>query len=276
MSASLVTTANISYTANSIVPLGIPGTWTPVFFDEFNSAISESNYRSYYGIDSATNAGLANVFSATDMATNANYGNLGADTGETGGIVPSMSFTSGGQLVVSANNISCTLANVSYAQRRGLVRTTQDYLYGAFETKIKLPAGNGLWPAFWLWPKAPGDHNDFTEIDILEAPSTAATGIYQNMHRWTNGTSVFQSGPDFKVLDGTQFHTFGCAWTASGGIQMYIDGVQTYSYTNLGNIPSVPLCVHFDFQVGGPWPGPVDGTTPWPSSMVAEYLRIWQ
>lgn len=257
-------------------PLGIPGTWTSVFADNFSgTAINEVNYRSYYGITAAINAGLAQTFTATDMGTNPNYGNLAANTGETGGIMPIMSTVSGGNLIVSANNVSCQYEGRTYAQRRGLVRTTKSYLYGAFEAKMSLPAGQGLWPAFWMWPEFPDDDNDFPEIDILEAPSTAATGIYQNLHRWTGGNDVFQTGPTFNSLNATTTHTYGCKWT-NAGVQMYIDGSQTFSYTTPANIPNVPLCVHIDFQVGGSWPGPVDGTTPWPSSVVVDYLRIWQ
>lgn len=257
-------------------PLGIPGSWRPVWVDEFGSGLSEPGYRSYYGITAATNAGLAQAFTATDMTTNANYGNLASNTGETGGIMPGMSSVSGGNLIVSADNVSCQYEGRTYSQRRGLVRTARSYLYGAFEARMRLPAGQGLWPAFWLWPEFPDDDADFPEIDILEAPSTGATGVYQNYHRWTGGNSVFQNGPTFSSLDGTQFHTYGMAWTSAGGIQWYIDGAQTLTYTTVANIPAVPLCVHIDLQVGGSWPGAVDGTTPWPSQITVDYLRIWQ
>ncbi len=267
---------------SSVQPVGIPGSWTLVFQDEFTGgAISESNYRSWYGSTTSVSATLAQFFSATDMATNPDYTPEYATEEHRGGILPSMSTLSGGQLLVSADNVSCTYATHTYAQRRGLVRTAASYLYGAFEARITLPAGEGLWPAFWLWPESPDSLGSWTEIDILEAPGSTggstSTRIYQNTHKWVSGVSVSEPGPNLISVDGTQPHVYGCKWTSAGGVQLYIDGVQTFTNTNTSTLPGVnPLCVLFDFQVGGSWPGSPDGTTPWPSSMVIDYLRIWQ
>lgn len=61
----------------------------------------------------------------------------------------------------------------------GVVTTKQQFLYGYFQSTIKLPRGNGLWPAFWL--TADGWHS---EIDILEAYSRE--NDYGNMRQRYN------------------------------------------------------------------------------------------
>jgi len=43
----------------------------------------------------------------------------------------------------------------------GMIWSQQQFRYGKFEVKFKLPAGAALWPAFWLWG---GD-----ELDVMEA-----------------------------------------------------------------------------------------------------------
>src|SRR6478752_4976189 len=149
--------------ASSPQPLGIPGSWTLVVNDDFNT-LSESAYLSYYGVSATVNAGLASTFTA-DLSTNANYG---VQSDQEGGITSASSTIKSGALSVGAFNTSCTIGGVSKPKTRGLVRTKAAYLYGAFEARIKLPAGQGLWPAFWMWPVDPDDRSDFPEIDILE------------------------------------------------------------------------------------------------------------
>lgn len=55
----------------------------------------------------------------------------------------------------------------------GKVRTLGlgDWKYGRFSARIKLPAGQGTWPAFWMMPARPayGEWPLSGEIDIMEA-----------------------------------------------------------------------------------------------------------
>jgi beta-glucanase (GH16 family) len=104
---------------------------------------------------------------------------------------------------------------------------------------------------------------------------SASSGIYHNVHGGTF-LSETQTGPYFKSGNfSTGFHTFGCWWTSSF-IKFYIDGVETTGAASTTILPNVPLCALIDFQLGGVWPGPPDGSTPWPGALKAQYLRIYQ
>jgi beta-glucanase (GH16 family) len=52
------------------------------------------------------------------------------------------------------------------------------FRHGRIEARIKLPKGQGLWPAFWLLPQeqAYGTWAASGEIDIVEARNPGPTG----------------------------------------------------------------------------------------------------
>lgn len=77
---------------------------------------------------------------------------------------------------------------VSYISGRVNTQHKHDFLYGIFEARIKVPAGRGFLPAFWMMPTEEERYGQWPrcgEIDIMEvlghdttkptAPSTMAT-----------------------------------------------------------------------------------------------------
>ncbi len=84
--------------------------------------------------------------------------------------------------------------------------------YGTIIASIKVPKGQGLWPAFWLkgadedttaWPQS-------GEIDVLELPSTTTT-MYSTLHGPIAGTTATQQPRSSLTCP-----TFLRATTASG------------------------------------------------------------
>ena len=146
--------------------------------------------------------------------------------------------------------------------------------YGWFEIRARFPKGQGLWPAFWLlpatkeWPP---------EIDILEILGHETDKVYFSTH-WTNDVigpenHQFKTGdwvgPDFSA----DFHTFAVEWQADLCV-WYVDGVERYR--SVAGIPDEPMYVIANLAVGGDWPGMPDATTPFPSSMDIDYIRVYQ
>jgi beta-glucanase (GH16 family) len=145
--------------------------------------------------------------------------------------------------------------------------------YGWFEIRARFPKGQGLWPAFWLlpvtreWPP---------EIDVLEILGHQTNTVYFSTH-WTNETTAgshqfktgYFVGPDFSE----DFHTFAVEWQQDR-CMWYVDGVERYR-SSVG-IPDEPMYLIANLAVGGDWPGNPDETTPFPSYMDIDYIRVYR
>ncbi len=76
-------------------------------------------------------------------------------------------------------------------------------------------------------------------------------------------------GPDFTK----SYHTYAVDWQPNE-IVWYVDGVERFHVTE--NVPSVPMYILANLAVGGDWPGNPDATTPFPSYMDIDYIRVYQ
>lgn len=106
-----------------------------------------------------------------------------------------------------------------YRFSSGMLSTRDSFTqtYGYFEAKLKLPAGGGAWPAFWLYSVNAG-----AEIDIME--SHAADTWTATTHSYATGSEVKGSSTIFTPDLANTWHTFGLLWTATT-ITWYLDGV---------------------------------------------------
>src|SRR4051812_14579911 len=83
--------------------------------------------------------------------------------------------------------------------------------HGYFEIRSKIPAGVGVWPAFWMladdggWPP---------EIDILEGRGPKLNNLVMTTHWRIPATQRVEScGFDFAVADtSSKFHNYGVLW----------------------------------------------------------------
>ena len=71
------------------------------------------------------------------------------------------------------------------------------------------------------------------------------------------------------------FHTFGVDWEYDH-LTWYLDGQSFGTITDPALIPTVAMYPILDLAVGGSWAGAPDATTPFPSTMSVDYVRIWQ
>jgi beta-glucanase (GH16 family) len=141
------------------------------------------------------------------------------------------------------------------------------FQYGYVEARIKVPAGKGLWPAFWLLPTT---YNSLPEIDIMEILGDTPGDFHMNFHPKTgkNFGCVYK-GPDLSK----DFHTYGVDWQA-GYIAWYLDGVERCRYTGTG-IPAEKMYILLNLAVGGDWPGAPDAGTIFPADMFVDYVRVY-
>jgi beta-glucanase (GH16 family) len=158
--------------------------------------------------------------------------------------------------------------------------------YGRFEARIKIPAGQGMWPAFWMlgndadrvgWPTC-------GEIDIMENVGSEPSKVHGSMH----GPKYSGENPltgAFTLLRNQRFsddfHIFAVEWEPAA-IRFYVDDI-LYETQTPDNLPSSkhwafdhPFFLLLNLAVGGYWPGNPDATTVFPGSMLVDYVRVYQ
>jgi beta-glucanase (GH16 family) len=194
-----------------------------------------------------------------------------------------------GNLVITARRenpagYSCWYGTCQYTSARLLTSGTFTQAYGRFEARLKVPRGQGLWPAFWMlgndigsvgWPNS-------GEIDIMENVGFEPSTVHGSAHgpgysggSPLTGTYTLPGGQAF--ADG--FHTFTVDWEP-GAITWYVDGIQysrkTPADTN-GNrwVFDHPFFIILNVAVGGTWPGSPNASTVFPQTMVVDYVRVY-
>ncbi|UVS80731.1 ricin-type beta-trefoil lectin domain protein [Actinokineospora sp. UTMC 2448] len=193
-----------------------------------------------------------------------------------------------GNLVITARrenpaNYQCWYGTCQYTSARLNTAATFTQTYGRFEARIKVPRGQGMWPAFWMlgndigsvgWPAS-------GEIDIMEnvgfEPSTVHGTIHGPGYSGAEGVGAGYTLPNGqRFADG--FHVFAVDW-APGRITWSVDGVvySTKTPSDLGGDRWVfdhPFFLILNLAVGGYWPGDPDATTVFPQAMVIDYVRV--
>lgn len=183
----------------------------------------------------------------------------------------------GGNLVITA--LKENYGGMQYTSARIKTQGLKSFTYGKIEARIKLPSGQGLWPAFWMlgdnissvgWPRS-------GEIDIMERVNYESN-VHGTVHWDANGYASFgrASGP----LDFNQYHVYSIEWDANY-IRWFVDGIQFNEIliqNGTGNTEEFqkPFFILLNMAVGGNWPGSPNGSTPFPSQMLVDYVRVYQ
>lgn len=164
-----------------------------------------------------------------------------------------------------------TLQGYSYTSGMLTTMGTFDVQYGCFEIRAQVPKGKGLWPAFWLLPTS---RSRWNEIDVFEILGDQTDKVYLTNH-WGSPTQELVSAKgSYEGLDFSQaFHTFAVDWQPEE-ITWYVDGVERFRSTH--GVPAEPMFLLVNLAVGGQWPGDPDETTPMPSELLIDYVRVYR
>jgi len=165
-----------------------------------------------------------------------------------------------------------TSGMVSSGGRSGQIAPGFTFKYGYMESRVKIPKGQGLWPAFWTLP---ADYSWPPEIDAMEIlgnqPNiTHMTYHYNDATGAQKGPGSSWTGPDFSA----DWHTFGVDWQPSAMV-WYVDGVERWRFTDASAITSKAAYLVLNLAVGGNWPGSANATTPLPADYLVDYVRVW-
>ena len=178
--------------------------------------------------------------------------------------------------------------SMPHSSARLVSRDKADFKYGRFEARIKLPVGQGLWPAFWMLPSDDqyGGWAASGEIDIMEAVnlSPSANLVHGTLHYGGSWPMNTYTGEAYEppAYAGATFYKYAVEWE-EGAIHWFVDDVhystQTEWYTLNSDFPA-PFDQKFflilNVAVGGNWPGSPNAATSFPQEMVVDYVRAYE
>jgi beta-glucanase (GH16 family) len=195
----------------------------------------------------------------------------------------------GGNLVITAQQETFTGTDGITRNYTSARLKTQDLFkqaYGRFEARIKIPKGQGIWPAFWMlgndistvsWPKC-------GEIDIMENIGREPGINHGSLHgpSATAPTSDMTSTISLPAGSayGDDFHVYAIEWEP-GTVRFYVDANNYATFTQAqwpagGQwVFDKPFFILLNVAVGGSWPGSPDATTQFPQQMLVDYLRVY-
>jgi beta-glucanase (GH16 family) len=186
-----------------------------------------------------------------------------------------------GHLVIEARKER--FVNQDHTSARLKTQGLQSWQYGRIEARIRIPEGQGIWPAFWMlgdsittvsWPTS-------GEIDIMENVGFEPQQIHGTVHGpgYSGGDGIGSS----RYLSGEpyadDFHEYAIEWEAEE-IRWYMDDSLFFSLTP-DDVPGdwvydQPFFILLNVAVGGLWPGYPDETTVFPQQMLVDYVRVYQ
>jgi beta-glucanase (GH16 family) len=167
----------------------------------------------------------------------------------------------------------------AYTSARIKTEGLYSFQYGKIEARIKVPIGQGLWPAFWMlgsnistvsWPQC-------GEIDIMEHINTGPN-IYGTIHYnlFNNYNSLGQS----TAVNAGQFQIYTVEWDEDA-IKWFINGTLYHQVTITNGLNSTeefhnPFFLLLNMAMGGNWPGAPNASTPAVNTMLVDYVRVYQ
>lgn len=155
--------------------------------------------------------------------------------------------------------------------------------YGRFEARMKLPYGQGMWPAFWLlgnnletvgWPQC-------GEIDIMEYRGQNPTDIAGSVHGpgYSSSAAITKEFTIPNDRFDTDFHVFGVEWTPNS-IKYYVDNI-LYNEITPSDVTGDwvfdhPFYMIINLAVGGSFVGAPNDNTVFPQTLYIDYVRVYQ
>lgn len=193
-----------------------------------------------------------------------------------------------GYLHIVAQNPSTNVYTSARLKTQGLF----SFQYGRLEFRAMVPEAQGFWPAAWSmgnniatvnWP-ACGEMDVLERVNAAGNPDWNAGSVHGPGFTGSNiGTTFnFPSGQ----TAGSAFHTYGMVWSP-GSMKYYIDDPShpyaTFTPSSISGFSGAKWpfdggqsnFIIMNLAIGGSWPGSPNGTTPFPSEMLVDYVRLY-
>jgi beta-glucanase (GH16 family) len=183
-----------------------------------------------------------------------------------------------GELVITAKRES--FGGFNYTSVRMKTQGKKSWKYGKIEARIKMPAFQGVWPAFWMlgdnitqvsWPFC-------GEIDVMEHINTEQRS-YGTMH-WQDHNNQYANYGGNTAVNVTGYHVYAVTWDANL-IRWFVDGVQFHEASIAGGVNGTQefhnnFFILLNMAIGGNWPGFTVDNNAFPATMHVDYVRVYQ
>lgn len=180
-------------------------------------------------------------------------------------------------------SLECYYGTCEYTSARLISWRKAEFAYGRIESRILVPQGGGIWPAFWSlgtdidlvpWPQT-------GEIDFMEFVGRLPTEIFGTIHGpGYSGGQSYGNIYDFGEPVFNSYHTFAVEWEPDL-IKWYVDDILYHTATPADIAPNEwvfndPVFLLLNVAIGGNFGGAVDPNIPLPQSMKVDYIRVYQ
>ncbi len=236
--------------------------WKLVWQDEFTGGAGQLPDSTKWDFDIGTGWGNAQLEYDTDRPEN-------------------VSMDGEGNLKIVAREES--YMGSAYTSARITTKNLFEKTYGRFEARMKLPWGQGLWPAFWMlgndidavsWPTC-------GEIDIMEFRGQETSRVHGSLHGpgYSGGNPVTDHYDLSNARFDLAFHLFAVEW-GSDYIEFYVDDSR-YQTVKKEDVPGDwvydhPFFMILNVAVGGNYVGSPNATTVFPQTMLVDYVRVYE
>ena len=179
-------------------------------------------------------------------------------------------------------SLDCYYGPCEYTSARLISKRKAEFAYGRIESRILVPQGAGIWPAFWSLG---------TDIDLVSWPQTGEIDFMEFVGRLPNEIFGAVHGPGYSGGGSygniytfnepvyNDYHTFTVDWQPDL-IKWYVDEI-LYHTASPADVPGPwvfndPVFLLLNVAMGGDFGGDVDPDLPLPQSMAVDYVRVYQ
>jgi beta-glucanase (GH16 family) len=218
-----------------------------------------------------------------------NYCAWGSNASPCNAASPNAYVGTDGYLHIVAQQPSSDVYTSARMKTQGLF----SFQYGRIEFRAQVPEAQGFWPAAWLlgnnistvnWP-ACGEMDVLERVDAAKTPDWNEGSVHGTGFTGSTGLGTIYNFPAGQTAAG--WHTYGMIWSPAS-VAYYVDNPsQPYvTFSNPGSLTGLPGAVWpFDtgqssfiilnLAVGGDWPGSPNASTPFPSQVLVDYVRVY-
>ena len=180
--------------------------------------------------------------------------------------------------------LTCYYGACRYTSGKLTTRGKMNAAPGRVEARLKLPAGQGLWPAFWMlgsgfpsvsWPAC-------GELDIMEnkgsTPSATSSAIHGPGYSGNTPFAHLNQLPGGALS--SDFHTYAVEWDGES-VRFSVDSAVHYSVarTDLlqygSSVIGQPYFVILNLAVGGQFDGDPGSNAIFPATMLVDWVRVY-
>jgi beta-glucanase (GH16 family) len=236
--------------------------WRLTWSDEFTGAAGAPPDAATWTAEVGTNWGNAQLEYDTDRTSNA-------------------ALDGNGHLVITARREQ--FSGSAYTSARLTTAGKRSFQYGKIEGRMKLPRGQGMWPAFWMlgadfatvgWP-ATG------EIDVMEYRGQEPGTVIGSLHGpgYSGGAALSRRHSPAATRFDNSFHVFTVEWSAER-VDWFVDGAH-YFAVRKGDVPGPwvfdhPFNLLLNLAVGGNFVGAPSEFTEFPQELVVDWVRVYE